>query len=423
MLRMLMIVAALLAPVGLRADLLTRYFPGKSEADIAKEFEDKLPEFLAARAKDVSKPRLHIEQNKRKLYLEIIEVKGAESTWAELVPHGWYKDRAEYGFSPGEGEVKLKQADFPPQEVALWFEHNYRTPEEMVSLVTWLALKGEVLAANGRLAPMAAKSTLLKPDIDAWLIAKHGWATTATLIQVDVHDFEMQKDGMLLLTKEAAAERLKLLDKVAKEALKDLVEQQGGDTKGKPGARKRSPSIRLDTLENRLTRYPKAFAGTTTAEAKNTKKSLDEMLEAVKADRKWVEDGGFKADRLAIDGDLQASADAWLALYRADPENIEVIQKCAEVLFKAAEVTDNGNKCVRKDRALKAAEMWDKFAQIQPLYLNCINYAGLNYMAAGEKAKAKARFEEVLRRTDKKELTDAEKGHREYAQTRMKDMK
>ncbi|MBX3473312.1 MAG: hypothetical protein KF754_02950 [Planctomycetes bacterium] len=423
MLRTLFLSFALLAPVALCADLVGRHFPNKAEADVAKEFEAGLPAWLQARLKDPDKPRAWVEVSKRRTYVELADVKADELVWAELAQHGVYKELATWGYSPTETQLKIKLSEIPSSQIARWFDYRYRTPEEMVGLACWLASRGDVMAANERLAPLAAKSSLLKPDIEAWLIARHGWPAGATLTETPIHDLERNVDGVLLLTAEAAAQRLKDLDKEAKDVLKALQTAQGNDLKGKSGARKAPPSMRLDFLLSRLERFSKAYAGTATAENKATKKLLEELIEAVKADKDWVENQGYKADRLGIDGDPKACADQWLAIVRANPEDPETLQKAADAQYKAAEVTDNGTKCKDKDRARKGGELWEKYSQIQPLMLNARNYAGLCYMAAGDKGKAKAHFDEVLRRTSKKGISDAEAKHREYAEARLKDLK
>jgi len=425
MLRTLLISLSLLVPTGLCADLLTRYFPGKAEADVAKEFETNLPKFLQDRLKDPEKPRIQHLVNKREVWLELQEVTATELVFLQLERNGLYLELATFGYAVGETQVKLKVEELSPAALSRvrCMDHKFRTPEEIIALAFWLASKGDLTSANYELAPVTVKTPLIKPDIEAWLIAKYGWPAGAVLESVAVHDLEENIDGTLLLTKEANAQRLKDLDKEAKEVLKALQLAQGADLKGKPGARKNSPTMRLDHLKSRVERYGKTYGGTVTAEAKNTKKALEELLAAVSEDLTWVENQGYKADRLGIDGDPQACADAWLIIYRADPMSHQTVQKAADACTKAAGLVDNGKKCDRKDRALKAGQLWEEYSKLQPLYLAPYNNAGLNYMAAGEKAKSKACFEEVLRRTSRKDLPDAEKAHREYAEARLKDLK
>lgn len=425
MLRTLLVSLALLAPVGLCADLLTRYFPNKTEADVAKEFETGLPAFLKERLKDPEKPRMQHMVNKKEVRLELKEVTDSELVWLQMERNGLYLELATYGYQVSDVEVKLKLADVVPAAIARMrsVDYRFRTIEEMIALAFWLASKGDVMSANYELTPLCTKTPIAKPDIEAWLIAKHGWPSGSVLEQVAVHDLEENIDGVILMTKEANAARLKELDKEAKEVLKALQAAQGGDLKGKPGARKNSPTMRLDHLKSRVERYTKAYAGTATAENKATKKPLEDLLAAVTADLEWVENQGYKADRLGIDGDPQACADAWLVIYRADPMSYQTVQKVADACTKAAGLVDNGRKCDRKDRALKAAQLWEEYSKLQPLYLAPYNNAGLNYMAAGEKAKSKACFEEVLRRTSRKDLPEGDKSHRDYAEARLKDLR
>jgi hypothetical protein len=425
MLRPIALALLLAAPAALCADLLTRYFPGKTEADVAKDFETNLPTFLKERLKDPEKPRIQHTVNKREVWLELQDVTPNDLLFLQMERHGLYPDLGTFGYAVSETEVRLKLADIPPAVLARarCMDYRFRTIEETVALAFWLASRGDLAAANYEIAPLALKNSLVKPDIEAWLIGKYGWPAGSALDAVEVHDLEDNIDGTLLLTKEANAQRLKDLDKEAKDVLKALQTAQGGDLKGKPGARKNPPTMRLDHLKSRLERYGKAYGGTLTAENKATKKMLEDLLAAVKADLDWVETQGYKADRLAIDGDIQACADMWLVILKADPHTFQVIQKAADACTKAAGLVDNGRKCDRKDRALRAAQLWEEYSRLQPLYLAPYNNAGLNYMAAGEKAKAKACFEEVIRRTTKKELPEGEKAHRDYAEARLKDLR
>jgi len=426
MLRPALVCALLaLAIEPLHADLIERCFPGKTEADVVQAFEPGLPAFLAARLKEVEKPRIRIEQARRKLNLELVQIKEDGLEFAELVRYGWYKDKLLYSFQPGDSKLTLKLADIPPAQVAAWFNTKYRSPVETVGLAAWLASKDELVAANAKLAELMEdqRAEPIRADIKAWLAAKHGWPEGSEPDLVKTHDLRENADGRLLLPAAQAAERLKQLDKDAADMLKELRALQGGDVRSAAGARRNSPGIRLDVLKSRLERFPAAYAGTVTAEHKNTRKTLDELLAAVNADMGWIEIQGFKADRLGIEKDLAGCADAWMTILRADPRNPELISKVATAQYEAAGVRDNGIKSEKPERAIKSAELWEKMLEIYPLLLMARNYAGLNYMAAGRKDKAKAHFEEVLRRTEGRELAETEQKNREFAEARMKSLK
>ncbi|MCC6464016.1 MAG: hypothetical protein IT463_01600 [Planctomycetes bacterium] len=418
------LLCSLLAP-SLLAGLVETHFPGKAEADVAKDFEAGIGAFLQAALKDTTRPRLRMDYNKKPIFVELSEVKSNELTWATLARSGWYADRLEYSWSPHEPVVKLKFNDIPPACVAEWFKAPNRTPAEVVGVCVWLANKKELWTANALLAGLAKLQTSLKKEVDEWLVAKHGWTLPeGGLTEASTTNLESGEEGFLLLTTEAATERLKTLDKQAKDALKDLQLKQGEDVKSKPGQRKGTPKVRLDVLLVRVGRFEKAFAGTATAGNSKTKKTLEELTAAIKADLEHIENARNKADRMAIDGDAEGCARAYVPLVRCDPQNPDLLAKAADACSKGAGITNNGTSCEKKDLALQAAVYWEAVLDIYTAQLGLHNHAGLNFMAGGDKARAKQHFDEVLRRTEgKKELSDTEKQNRDYAEARLKDMK
>lgn len=418
------LLCSLLAP-SLLAGLVETHFAGKAEAEVAKDFEAGIGTFLQAAMKEATRPRLRMDYNKKPIFVELAEVKSNELVWATLARSGWYADKLEYSWSPHEPSVKLKFSDIPPACVAEWFKAPSRTPAEVVGACAWLAGKKDLWSANALLAGLAKRQESLKKEADEWLAAKHGWTLPeGGLSETATTNLDSGEEGFLLLTPEAAAERLKTLDKQAKEALKDLQLKQGEDIKSKPGQRKGTPKVRLDVLLARVGRFSKAFAGTATADNNKTKKTLEELTAAIKADLEHVENARNKADRMAIDGDDEGCARAYVALVRCDPQNPDLLAKAADACNKGAVITNNGTGCEKKDLALQAAVYWEAVLEIYAAQLGLHNHAGLNFMAGGDKARAKQHFDEVLRRTEgKKELSDTEKQNRDYAEARLKDLK
>jgi tetratricopeptide (TPR) repeat protein len=320
---------------------------------------------------------------------------------------------------------EFKTADIDPDQVAGWFVAKHRVEQEVVACAVWLAGKGKLMTANARLADLSQHRPALKNDIDEWLCVKHGWTRPATGLRLlATHDLKLQEDGALLLTIEAEMERLKQLDKEAKSAFAEIESLQGDDTKSKPGWRKRPPKMRLDTLLHYCERFKQAYAGTKFVESKRNMERLDKIIEAIKADIAYIDDGQHAADRKGIEKDWQGCAKAWEALLRADPLNPDWIMKTAEAHAQACAPRDRGHSCEHPTEAKRAAELYEQLIDIYPRTLAYHNYAGRSWLASGDKAKAKAQFQEVVRRTEGRgDLEENEIQNRKYAEDMLKDIK
>ncbi len=430
----LLFVAALSA-LPLNAGLLDT-FAGKSEADIAKDFEAGLPKFLEARLLEQVKPRMYMPDPKRKgevLYLEVVAVEGDKSRWQELVVTGWFPDSVEYAYTPHGNITEYEIAKLPAQQVANWYAPRFRLPPEIIAMAVWAASKQELWVANAKLAELAQTATSQRTDIEEYLCGKHGWTRPKDgLMLVETHDLAEKRDSALLLTAEANLERLKAMEKDAADSFKEF-EALRGDTKGKPGMRKGRPAMRLDILQKYAARFKKAWAGTKFIDTKKNAEKYDKLVETIKEDIDYVATEKFKAERKGIDGDWKGCADHWRALCDVDPHNPDVIRPAAEACSKVAVITDGARKAESPDYAALAAGFYDRLVEIFPTALSYYNYAGVNWLAAAStskyadgKKKAKARHEEVQRLVaakPKEQRTENDLKNLEFAENQLELIK
>jgi hypothetical protein len=409
----------------LSAGLVDKHFPEKTEKQIAEEFEAGLGAFLEARLKESVKPRIHVESGKEQLWLEVTKVEGEDSLWQELARFGWYDETLRYAYKPFGRTFKYETADIPPREIASWFVAKHRTPEEIIALAVWLAEQDELRLANAALADLATVKEDLRPDIEAWLAGKYSWELPKDgLTAVATQDLDRYQEIVLFLTGEALEEYREEIEEKAEEEFERLEDMQGGDVKGKPGYRRKSPTLRLDQLQDRIERYKAAFGETEFFNKKRTQKDLGKLEEAVKADIEYIETEKFKAERLGIEGDWLAAAKAYDRLWFTDPWNPNVVEVTAQAWSKAAGISDAGRKSEDPGAAKKAALLYERMCEIFESALAFHNHAGVNWLAAGDKKKAIAHHELVIERTEgRTDLTENEKKNREYAEAQLKLIK
>ncbi|MBZ0136587.1 MAG: hypothetical protein K8I27_09460 [Planctomycetes bacterium] len=423
MLRLGALIVAVLLCSPVWGGLVDKHFSGKTETDVAAEFEAGMGKFLEARLKEDLKPRIWHDNGREHVWVEVIEVKQGESTWQTLVRDGrWYTELKRYVYVPYGKSYKLNTVELPPAEVASWYRSKYRLTEEMIALACWLAGKQDLLAANHVLTDLATHKTDLRADVEAWLCEKNAWAAPADGLQlIDTFDLERDRPGQLLLSKDAATEHYKALDKDAKKAFKELEKLQGGDVKSKPGYRRGQPAMRLLVLQDYVDNFDRKYAGTPYFEKKGNKEDIAAIQAAIKADIDWIEAEGFKAARLGIEDDWGGAAKAYDILLRSDPHNNELMQLTAEAFNKAAVVTDGARKAEDKEAARSAALIYDRLSADFPIVLAYHNHAGVNWLACGEAKKAKQHHEEVIRMTeDRKDLTENEQKNRDFAAGQLK---
>lgn len=407
------------------AGLIERYFPGKSEAEVATEFEAGLSGFLATRLREPAIfVRMYAPVAKNvEVYVQLKSVEGERIKWTTLVNTGWLKDTTEYALEPHGKDYTFDVAELPPAEVATWFGAKGRTAGEIVGCACWLAAKGELWLANGRLAALAAVLIDARKDVQAWLAEKNGWTVPAEgLLTVETHDLKHNENGTLLVSAEGKTAWFQKLDEEVKDAFKALQKLQGNDVKSKPGLRKGSPKVRLDILLKHTERFALTYAGTDFM-AKKGAKDVQAIIDAIKADLEWIETEKFKAQRKGIEDDWAGAAKHYDQLVRADPLNPDLLLATGEAFGKAAKIKDAGRKAADPAAAKRSAVLFEDLIAVYPQMLGYYNNAGLGWQAAGEKSKARQHYEEVLRRTDKKELKDTEKSNREFAEKQLELVK
>ena len=417
----LIVIAALSAPA--YAGLLDSHFAGKTDADVAAEFEAGMGKFLQARLNEDVKPRMWHDAGRERVWLQVAAVNEDQSTWQTLVADGrWYTDLKRYVHIPFGKTYDFKISEIPPRAVASWYTSKHRETQEMIAAACWMAEKGALIEANHVLSDLATHKPDLRPDIEAWLCEKNSWsAPKEGLLLIETFDLDRDLPGKLLLSEKAAEEHYELLDKEAKKAFKALEELQGNDIKSKPGYRRSQPKMRLAILQDYADGFNVRYAGTSFLKKKSNKEDLEDLKAAIKADLEWIEAEKFKAERLGIDNDWPAAAKAYDSLLRADPYNLEISQLTAEAWNKAAVVTDGALKAEDKEAARKAALIYERMSEQFPIVLAYHNHAGVNWLAYGDARKAKQHHEEVIRMTDARgELTENEQKNREFAERQLK---
>ena len=178
--------------------------------------------------------------------------------------------------------------------------------------------------------------------------------------------------------------------------------------------------MRLATLQDYVENFEKRYAGTPFMGKKGNKGDLEDIKNAIAADIEWVNTEKFKAERHGIENEWPAAAKAYDAILRTDPYNVEIMQATAEAWHKAAVVTDGARKAEDKEAAKKAALIYESMNAYFPVQLAYLNHAGVNWLAYGDAKKAKQYHEQVIERTNGRELTENEQKNREFAEGQLK---
>lgn len=403
----------------LRAGLIESQCAGKTEEAVVKEFESGLPKMLEPRLADKSAIRLWLTVQKATHFCELTAIDGDTLTFSSLREAGIDSNSGKTLWGAMGPKHKLKPAELPPEGVAGWFDIPRCRPDIVVGLAAWLASKKQVMLANAKLAEYSRANSGLRSEMDDWLCAKHGWSKPGGgLTLVETHDLESGLDGWLLLTPEAATSRVSDLDKVAKQALKDLTAARG-ETKGNFGTRKKAPTLPLDVLKDRLSRFAKAFKGTATADTARYKMEIQDLIESVEADLKVLTENKLRAERLEMDEKFKDAGDIYELLLRGDPENMPLLMLTAQAFYKAGGLKDSGNKCDYPDMLKKAQAYYELLLKRMPRMLSALNYLGSVHQGLGAKDKAKSYFNEVLKLGD----PEKDKANRDYATKCLANMK
>lgn len=403
----------------LHAGLIESQCGGKSEEAVVKEFEAGLPKMLEPRLADKSAIRLWLNVQKQNYYCELAAIEGDTLTFASLREAGIDSNNGKTLWGAMGPKHKLKPSELPPEGVAGWFDIPRCRADIVVSLAAWLVAKKQPLLANAKLAEFSRVNSGLRAEMDDWLCAKHAWTKPqGGLTLVETHDLESGLDGWLLLTPEAATARLAELDKAAKQALKDLTTARG-DAKGNFGTRKKAPTLALEVLKDRLSRFEKAFKGTATAETARYKMEIKDLIEGIEADLKVLTENKLRAERLEMDEKFKDAGEIYELLLRGDPENMQLLSLTAQAYYKAGGLKDSGNKCDFPDMLKKSQAYYEMMLKRMPRMLSAMNYLGSIHQGLGAKDKAKGWFNEVLKLGD----PEKDKANRDYATKCLSNMK
>ncbi|HRJ77416.1 MAG: hypothetical protein HPKKFMNG_00540 [Planctomycetes bacterium] len=419
MTRALMLLALVLAASCAHAGLVETHFPGKTEEALAKEFEAGLNKMMEPRLKDPAPLRLALPRGKETIYCQLDSIDAATSTWVALAKSGFDGESRQVIWTATGVKHKVKPADLPPSGVAAWFDVPRCRPEVVVQVAIWLFGRKQPDLANAKLAHLSKTASNLRGEIEDYLCAKQAWTKPqGGLVLVDTCDIESGVEGFLLLPPELQTTRLNELEKQAKTVLKEL-DAARGDDRGAFGTRKKAPTLALHVLRDRYSRFEKAFKGTTTGSSTRILEKVKESLASVESDLKVISENRLRAEKLIIDEKFKEAAEIFDALFRGDPHNFELMQLCAINYWRAAGIKDGGNKCEYPDLMKRALSFYEGLLREFPRALSAMNYSGTCHQALGNKDKAKAFYNEVLKQADK----EREKANREFAQKQLASIK
>lgn len=398
--RTLVLLLALASAASLNASaLVDRYFAGKKEDDICKEFLKKLPESMKAWLSTKNAPRATLTVNKIKVFAELCEVqgKGEANIWGELVKKRWFTNAAgaEWVLNDAPNtRFRIKNADLPVADIGGWFDGKRDDPATLVALCVWLAKNKELDVANARLSELAYEKKDLRADIEAWLCEKHGWNLPEQGLRlVALRDLASGKGSARLFTEDAHKEHIAKLDTKAKEALANLVAARG-DSEGEFGSRKKTPTERVDELLNRCERFAECFRDTPTTENADEMKKVEKLQAGLKADLDLMTNIAENAEGL-LSQDPGRAAKEYARLMKGDPANPNWRQRAGYAYFREGGLKSNG--ACDDPKAMKlAADLYKPLCEEYPLNGNLFVFAGACYYATGERDKAKKYLERAV---------------------------
>jgi tetratricopeptide (TPR) repeat protein len=402
---------------------LLEHFEGKTEADLVAEFEAELPAFLLARMAEPVKPQLFLSPRRGervRMQCVAVDAEKRTSTWQATIRTGWISDHKNYGYgvdnmNPERDQMQFNLADLPPAEIASLFIVQYRPADEMIRLAVWLASKDDLITANRKLSELAQMRTDYRDRVERWLCEKNDWTRPdAGLGLIELHDLDRRRDSWVLMTDAARRDYASSLRGEAQAELNKLVEMANG-TRRNPGA-----TTRLEKIIDRAERYPKAY-GFTNFLTGRSERTYNDLLTELQRRQKRITDNVHAAERLGIDQKWEEAARAYEALLVLDPWNTDLIMPTADAFRQAAQLEDAGLRARNTTHARKAAELYDRIIEVYPRAIGFYNRAGLAWLGAGDKRKAKERHEEVLARIEKIEvLTENDEGNRDYARNQIR---
>lgn len=413
--------ASVVSAASMSATMMERFFPDQTEKQVATDFQDYLPGFLRESLKQPVKPRITREKRRETRLYELDRFEDDETVWNVMVPEAPLVDTTKILYRPSGVVAKWKLSEIEPKEVAAWFKPKLMEPKRAMQFAVWLYSQDCEWLANSAAGFVASRMPDAREDIENWLCEKNEWTRPEEgLIEVSTVEYPSGHERLFLVTKQANEERIKELERPAKDGLKDLSKLRGG-TRGRPGKRATPyPSMRLDRLLEDLLIYEEAFKPTLFLLKEKNIEELKELITTVKEDIEYVEKKQEEIQTLVDDRKNKEAAQAWTELLKVDPKNEGLLISCALAWHRSARIMiyRNSFKCDSFEDAEEAAKYWDKLLDIFPDHLTLLNNAGTAWAAADQDKPEKARkyFKRVIRLTNKKGLTEAEEAARASAE-------
>ena len=402
----------------LHAGLVDRYFPGKKDEDLVKEFYKRLPDHLRNMMSTKNPPRALLTVNKRStVFAELKQVQGKGDTniWVELLRSNWFTNAAGFAWAPGEAQFYFKNSDIPPAVVASWFDGRTAAPSDVVLLAILLVKNNEFTLANMRLTEMSEEHKDMRADVEAWLCERNKWTLPeGGLHLVAVRDIVSGQGGAMLMTAEARTAHLAKLDAKARETL-DTLAAARGDAAGDLGKRKNAPTERLDELKNRCDRFSDCFRGTAFFEDSEKVQKLEALKKSLEADLEIIKSMAEGAEGI-IKQDPVKAASTFETLTKADPFNTTWKSRLAYCWFLDGNLLMGGG-CSNAKSMKKAADLYEPLAREFPLNGNLNLFAGACKYAAGDRDSAKKYLEKA------EKLLDPQSSDYRFLQDLLKNLK
>ncbi|KAA0216138.1 hypothetical protein EDM80_04465 [bacterium] len=413
-----LVLCAALCAGHLHAGLVDRYFAGKKDDELVKEFYKRLPDHLRNMISTKNPPRALLTVNKRTtVFAELKQVQGKGETniWVELLKSNWFTNAAGFAWAPGEAQFYFKNSDIPAATIAGWFDGRTAAPSDIVLLAVFLAKNNELGLANMRLTEMAEEHKDMRSDVEAWLCERNKWTLPEGGLQLlAVRDIVSGQGGVLLMTEEAKAAHLAKLDAKAPEML-DMLAAARGDASGELGKRKNAPTERLDELKNRCERFSDCFRGTAFLENAEKVQKLENLKKSLEADLEIIKSMADGAEGI-IKQDPVKAASTFETLSKADPFNTTWKSRLAYCWFLDGNLLMGGG-CSNPKSMKKAADLYEALAKEFPLNGNLNLFAGACKYAAGDRDSAKKYLEKA------EKLLDPQSSDYRFLQDLLKNLK
>jgi tetratricopeptide (TPR) repeat protein len=415
----------------LKPSSLLQDFGDKTEEELVKEFDERLPALLEARLEEELKPQImlpHGRNETSRMQLVSVDVENRRSVWQTTVAFARFENSPIFAYTVDYLDAERHQHrflvdDLPPAEVYQIISRLPADTQDQVRFAMWLWAKGERELSNAQFTRLAMANRVPRNRVEHWLCAKYGWDVPeadedGSLLRVlELHDLDNRRDYQIMLTTEARREFVEgELTERANAEVRNLHELLHGSRRS-PGTQ-----VALDTLKHRLDRFDQAF-GITGGPSGRAARQLEDIRSEVDRRIRHIESNFYPAQRLRKDEKFEEAAAALSALLALDPMNRSLLDETAQAYIGAAELQDGGRRVGNRAYARRAAELYDRESAIYPMVLSTYNAAGRAWFAAGDRRQAQARLNTVLDRFDYLENpTENQVNNREFAAAQLRHM-